>query len=165
MDQSTSERKLSHTVIPRHVLNTKRQFKIIKDDSSLPPGVEYATTFTSVCINPSLYLPYLQSQCLRNGVAFKRHAVSHIAELTSLHSSRRPATVIINCCGLHASSLNGVNDPTVVPVRGQTVLVRQEVEGMVTCASTDDADDELVYVMQRAGGKHSWLRLVNLHRC
>lgn len=43
-------------------------------------------------------------------------------------------------------------DETVIPARGQTVLVRNEVDGMYTSSRTEDAGDEMAYVMQRAAG-------------
>jgi len=43
-------------------------------------------------------------------------------------------------------------DATVIPARGQTVLVRNEVDGMYACSRTADGDDEMAYVMQRAAG-------------
>lgn len=43
-------------------------------------------------------------------------------------------------------------DETVIPARGQTVLVRNEVDGMYTSSRTEDAEDEMAYVMQRAAG-------------
>lgn len=43
-------------------------------------------------------------------------------------------------------------DETVIPARGQTVLVRNEVDGMYATSRTEDAEDEMAYVMQRAAG-------------
>ena len=40
-----------------------------------------------------------------------------------------------------------------LPARGQTVLVRNEPEVMCANSGTDDGDDEVCYVMQRAAGK------------
>lgn len=44
-------------------------------------------------------------------------------------------------------------DRNMVPARGQTVLVRNEVEEMCDNSGTDDGDDEVCYVMQRAAGE------------
>ncbi|KAI9827183.1 MAG: hypothetical protein M1832_005320 [Thelocarpon impressellum] len=121
--------------------------------SELPPGVDSAIRFTSVCMNTALYLPWLVSQCLKNGVVLRRDAVAHVCDATKLHHSRRPAELVLNCTGLLASRLGGVEDRTVFPVRGQTVLVRNDPGGvMYTTSGTDDGDDELLYIMQRAAG-------------
>ena len=43
-------------------------------------------------------------------------------------------------------------DEDVIPARGQTVLVRNEVDGMYASSRTEDGEDEMFYVMQRAAG-------------
>ncbi|KAG9230777.1 FAD dependent oxidoreductase [Amylocarpus encephaloides] len=120
--------------------------------SSLPPGIDSATAFTSVCINPAIYLPYLLSQCLSNSATFVRATISHIADASLLHASGARADVVVNCTGLLASKLGGVMDSDVIPVRGQIVLVRNDPGVMFTISGTDDGDDEVCYIMQRAAG-------------
>lgn len=51
-----------------------------------------------------------------------------------------------------ASKLGGVEDKTVIPARGQIVLVRNEAGKMMDISGTDDGDDEACYVMTRAAG-------------
>lgn len=43
-------------------------------------------------------------------------------------------------------------DATVVPARGQTVVVRNEATPMIATSGTDDGPDDLCYIMQRAAG-------------
>jgi D-amino-acid oxidase len=43
-------------------------------------------------------------------------------------------------------------DDTVIPVRGQIVLVRNDPGVMLTISGTDDGDDECCYIMKRACG-------------
>ncbi|KAG6366067.1 hypothetical protein INS49_000243 [Diaporthe citri] len=121
----------------------------------LPPGVAYAHEFTSVCINTAVYLPWLVGQCRRLGVVFKRASLAHISEAASLagaSSGGSKADIIVNCTGLMASKLGGVMDAKVSPARGQIVVVRNVSPFMVATSSTEDAPDELVYVMTRAAG-------------
>lgn len=120
--------------------------------SELGPGIDSATAFTSVCINTAIYLPYLVSQCLKYGAQLQRATLSHITEAASLHHSGKKADLVINCTGLLASRLGGVMDSKVVPVRGQTVLVRNDPGIMLSISGTDDAEDELCYIMKRAAG-------------
>jgi D-amino-acid oxidase len=51
-----------------------------------------------------------------------------------------------------ASTLGGVNDGSVVPARGQTLLVRND--GVLNCSAsgTDDSPEESAYTMTRASG-------------
>jgi len=118
-------------------------------------GYSNGSTFTSVCIDTAIYLPWLKSQCLKAGVVFKRGIFQHISEAASAHHSHRKADVILNCTGLSARKLGGVMDQNMVPARGQTVLVRNEAKEMCDSSGTDDGDDEVCYVMQRAAGELS----------
>lgn len=59
---------------------------------------------------------------------------------------------MVNCTGLLASKLGGVEDKTVVPARGQVVVVRNDAGKMADVSGTDDGPDEACYVMTRAAG-------------
>ncbi len=93
------------------------QFRTIPKET-LGPGIDHATVFTSVCINTAIYLPWLVSQCLKNGVVFKRAVFKHITEATSpsIHPSKK-IDLVVNATGLMASTLGGVEDKSVVPAR------------------------------------------------
>ncbi|KAL1859236.1 D-amino acid oxidase [Paecilomyces lecythidis] len=120
---------------------------------SLSPGIDSATSFTSVCINTAIYLPWLVSQCLANGVTFKRALFEHIVDATyhNFHPYGN-VDIVVNCTGLMASKLGGVQDTTVVPARGQIVIVRNEARKMLSVSGTDNGDNEACYVMTRAAG-------------
>ncbi|KAG2164668.1 hypothetical protein VTO58DRAFT_103192 [Aureobasidium pullulans] len=126
-------------------------FKVLSKEE-LPEGMDGGTSFTSVCINTAIYLPWLVSQCLKNGVIFKRGVVKHIADATSLHHSGQKADLVVNCTGLFSLFMEGVQDKNMYPARGQIVLVRNDPGYMVTTSGTDDGDDEAVYIMHRAAG-------------
>ena len=94
------------------------------------------------------------SRCLESGVIFKRAVFDHISEASHVHHSGERADVIINCTGLSAGKLGGVEDKNMVPARGQTVLVRNEGDGaMYTTSGTDDGNEDVCYTMTRAAGK------------
>lgn len=115
--------------------------------------MDSGTEFTSIQINVTIYLHYLLSQCIKNGVIVSRAVLSHISEARHLHHSGRPVDAIINCTGLSASKLGGVEDNTVIPARGQTVIVRNDPGVMVCTSGTDDGEEEIAYIMKRAAGK------------
>ncbi|KAI9787192.1 MAG: hypothetical protein M1839_003427 [Geoglossum umbratile] len=127
------------------------KFNVVSKEK-LPPGVDSATKWKSVCINTALYLPWLASQCLQNGVVIKRGVLGHISEAVGLHHTGKRADFIVNCTGLLASRLGGVMDKNVIPVRGQIVVVRNDPGIMATISGTDEGDDEVTYVMHRAAG-------------
>ncbi|KAF3904595.1 hypothetical protein ABW21_db0203699 [Orbilia brochopaga] len=119
----------------------------------LPKGMASGTTFKSVCINTAVYLPYLLGQCLKHHVVFKRGVVKHVADAADLHSSGDKADLVVNCSGLLACKLGGVEDKKVTPARGQVVVVRNEAPGMyTTSAVAEEGDDEMMYIMMRAAG-------------
>ncbi|KAH8596098.1 FAD dependent oxidoreductase [Bisporella sp. PMI_857] len=120
--------------------------------SELPSGYDTGTSFTSVCLNLAIYLPWLVSECCANGAVVKRASLSHISEAASLHHSGEKADVVINATGVMASKLGGVMDTDVIPARGVTVVVRNEVPAMFCASGTDDGDDQACYIMQRAAG-------------
>lgn len=132
-------------------VNRLLQFRSLSD-SEIHPSYDSATSFTSVCINTAIYLPWLVSQCLKNGVTFRRAIFQHILDAAAPKGYQPGADVIVNCTGLMASTLGGVEDKSVVPARGQIVIVRNEALGMLNVSSTDDGPDEACYVMARAAG-------------
>ncbi|OOO11561.1 FAD dependent oxidoreductase [Aspergillus oryzae] len=85
------------------------------------------------CIQTSCFQPYLD------------------ATSPSVHPDQK-VDLVINCAGLMASKLGGVEDKTVVPARGQIVIVRNEAGKMLDVSGTDDGDGEACYVMTRAAG-------------
>jgi len=107
--------------------------------------------WTSVCINPPLYLAWLVGQCRAAGAVLKRADLRHISEAAALGEGGGAADIVVNCTGLLASRLGGVADASVVPARGQTVLVRNALEPML--AFNDKlVPGEVCYAMCRASG-------------
>ncbi|OAL32485.1 hypothetical protein AYO22_00507 [Fonsecaea multimorphosa] len=106
--------------------------------SELPAEIDNANSFTSVCINTAIYLPWLVSQCLKNGAILKRAVFKHIADAAApgVHHSGRPADLVVNCTGLSAAKIGGVEDKLVVPARGQIVVVRNPAPAMAAGGGT-----------------------------
>ncbi|VBB84569.1 Putative D-amino-acid oxidase [Podospora comata] len=135
--------------------------------NELPKGMHSGCEFMSVCINTAIYLPWLVGQCAKYGVQFKRGIVKHISQAHNLSHTGKKADIVVNATGVLACKLGGVMDKAVYPARGQIVVVRNEAKGfMPTSSGCDDADDEIMYVMQRALGggtilggtymRHNW---------
>lgn len=141
---STLGAELGHT-------DSRFQFRVLPKDSR-NPGIDSSVVFTSVCINTAIYLPWLVSQCLGNGVTFKRATFNHISETSAGIHPSGTVDLVVNCTGLMASRLGGVEDKLVVPARGQIVIVRNESDRMVNVSGTDHGDEEACYVMTRAAG-------------
>ncbi|KAB8227731.1 FAD-dependent oxidoreductase [Aspergillus alliaceus] len=106
--------------------------------NNLGPGIDSATAFTS-----------LVSQCLKNGVKLKRAIFRHISDAaSSLIHPGQEVDLVVNCTGLMASKLGGVEDKTVVPAREQIVIVRNTAGKMLNVSGTDDGDSEACYESQ-----------------
>ncbi|KAM0265140.1 hypothetical protein ACHAQJ_000293 [Trichoderma viride] len=115
-------------------------------------GHDSGCEFTSVCINTVIYLSWLVGQCAKNGVVFKRAVLSDIRDAKTLSHTGQPANIIINATALGSFKLGGVEDKTMLPARGQVVVVRNECHPMVATSGTDDGSTEMAYIMQRAAG-------------
>lgn len=94
------------------------------------------------------------SQCLKNGVVFKRAIFKHITDAAALgvHHSGKSADLILNCTGLASHKLGGVSDKLLYPARGQIVVVRNDAGKMYSVSGTNDGSDEVMYIMTRAAG-------------
>lgn len=122
----------------------------------IPAGHDSGCEFTSLCINTQIFLPWLASRCLANGVVFKRAIVKHVADAAAFasgsSSSSSPPTIVVNATGLGALKLGGVEDQSMIPARGQIVVVRNEAPYMIATSGTEDGGVEVCYAMTRAAG-------------
>jgi len=90
------------------------------EESELPSelgarsGIEIETLF----IHPERWAACLRLTLQEHGASFSVRHVVHIDELLAEYD------LVINCSGLGARSLGGVEDRAVFPVRGQTMLVQ-----------------------------------------
>ncbi|KAI4522193.1 nucleotide-binding domain-containing protein [Schizophyllum commune Loenen D] len=99
------------------------------DANALPSGISHGISFTTLTIDPPLYLNYLSTRFIAAGGTLARGSVSHInvlleggANIFRGCPAEAPAA-IINCSGLGARTLGGVDDGKVFPVRGQSVRI------------------------------------------
>ena len=89
------------------------------DTNEVPAGATSGVSFTTVSLNPELYLPWLKSELDGRGVKFVKKRVYSIGEAAEIAG---PKGVVINATALGARSLIGVQDTAVYPIRGQTIL-------------------------------------------
>ena len=119
-------------------------------EDELIPGTVSGISVTTVSINPTIYLPYLQSQLLSLGARFVRRHLNHINEVKSIAPH---IMAIVNCTGVLACKLGGVEDKNVYPTRGQTILVRNECSKMYARGRTvREPKDESTYIIPRSYG-------------
>ena len=136
------------------------QYKILSKDQ-VPDCADWGTSYQTVALDPSVYLHYLQAQCLAHKIHFRRAAVSDIKEAFDLAFSSRTASgtiraeAVVNCTGLSASRLGGVNDDKMIPMLGQLVIVENESRGMFELSGHEDMMEEIgecSYIIERPAG-------------
>ncbi|KAL1925024.1 uncharacterized protein VTP21DRAFT_4678 [Calcarisporiella thermophila] len=86
--------------------------------NELPEGAAYGISYTTVTINTRTYLKYLLNQFLANGGQTRKVKLDHLLE-----AAEASTDVVVNCTGIGARTLGGVNDYLVYPTSGQVVLV------------------------------------------
>ena len=104
--------------------------------TEVPAGYGVGWRFSAPVVDMSRYLPWLESRLGMLGVVTEVATVGDLDEVEGM---------VVNCAGLGARSL--VPDPTVMPVRGQVVVVDQVSIGEWV---VDDGDGrDLTYVVPR----------------
>ncbi|KAH7323685.1 putative FAD dependent oxidoreductase [Rhexocercosporidium sp. MPI-PUGE-AT-0058] len=107
---------------------------------SLMPDYQLGTTYTTLAINPLVFLPWLKGVLIAKGVKFIRAEVKSIEEARSITESK----IIVNASGVGARVL--AVDEAVTPVRGQTMFVKTGFSQLVILEGS-----EYTYVIPRAG--------------
>jgi D-amino-acid oxidase len=117
-------------------------FKIIPEEQ-LPrdAGVTSGVKYTSLAVNPNIFLPYLQRELEKVGTKFIRAEIRDLQHARSLTST--PPRLIINASGVGAKVI--ANDDAVLPVRGQTMFVKTDY---AECLMREGS--EYTYIIPRA---------------
>ncbi|KAK0117671.1 hypothetical protein ONS95_012000 [Cadophora gregata] len=108
--------------------------------SELPSKIKLGAKYTTLAINPLIFLPWLKNKLVARGVKFIRKEVKSIEDARSITKAK----VIVNASGVGARVLAG--DEAVVPVRGQTMFVKTDFNELVMLEGS-----EYTYVIPRAG--------------
>lgn len=118
------------------------------------------TSFTTLSIDPPVYLPYLLSRFLAQGGSLVRSSLQHISQvLEGALTPFRPDALVV-CVGIGARFLGGVEDKDVYPIRGQTVLIRAP---WVKFDRGFYQKDEATYIIPRRSGDVSQTVVHVLH--
>jgi D-amino-acid oxidase len=100
----------------------------------LPPGFATGWRFLAPVVDMPVYLDYLLDRAEAAG------AVLQIRRIASLDEALAAAPVVVNCAGIGARDL--VPDPSVMPYRGQVVVVRNPG---ITEFFVDESDPPLYF--------------------
>lgn len=119
---------------------------------STNPGVSGAA-FTSVSLSAPDYLQHLHQTAVQLGVNFVRKSFKSIHEPFESGQNIPAADLVVNATGLGARKLEGCNDPQVMPIRGQTVVV--DAPNVKECVMALDSSygSESAYIIPRPNGQ------------
>ncbi|KAK4689642.1 D-amino-acid oxidase, partial [Tremellales sp. Uapishka_1] len=92
------------------------------ESSRLPGGLAHGQSFTSYVLHAPNYTAHLGSEVRKLGIPIFRRRVMSLQEAYHLPGVGS-VDLVVNATGLGAKVLIGVEDDTVYPARGQTVLV------------------------------------------
>ena len=105
----------------------------------IPPDCVTVWSFITYMVNCRTYLPWLMKRFQGNGGRIEKRKVVNLTELSGYD-------IIVTCVGLGAVSLLG--DTSLMPVRGQGVLVRAPWVKQFMINYTDI--DNIVYILPRS---------------
>ncbi|GKT74199.1 FAD dependent oxidoreductase [Colletotrichum tofieldiae] len=112
-------------------------------------GLDVPSTFV---INTQIYLQWLLDQCRESSINLVRRRIGHIKDARISPD----VAAIFNCTGLGSYFLDGVQDKSMYPTRGQTILVEQPIQPLerMYFRSPRRVDNDTTYIFQRplAGG-------------
>ncbi|CDK25218.1 unnamed protein product [Kuraishia capsulata CBS 1993] len=133
-----------------------RLASVVKDLRILPeneliPGTHCGFEYTSIVISVGTYLAYLSQKLMAAGVVIRRAHVAHIKDVASYYTKGTPE-VIVNCSGLLARKLGGVEDKAVYPIKGQILLIRNNCSTLLSVSGTEGPDEEAFYIFPRKEG-------------
>ncbi|KAI8892379.1 hypothetical protein BC833DRAFT_611851 [Globomyces pollinis-pini] len=141
-----------------YVLNYRRM-----QSNELQDGMNFGIAYETVCINVPVYLTWLLREFKKRNGRLEHRVINHFNHLFN------DADVVINCSGMGARYLPGVEDQKVYPTRGQTVLVyAPNLKYTITTGDEDmkkgkkkddniksgdkEASDKFTYVIPRVDG-------------
>lgn len=118
------DRYVSHEYFATYPSQEKiDSYKSYLDDyeelKDLPEGYKYGIRFLSWNFNCPLFLKSMMNYLHEKGVEISRKKLNHITEAYDSDT-----IAVVNCSGIGAKSLGGVEDSAVYPTRGQVVVVK-----------------------------------------
>ncbi|GAA5871161.1 hypothetical protein JCM16303_001710 [Sporobolomyces ruberrimus] len=117
-------------------------------EEECPPGA-IGVSFDTLSVNAPKYCQYLASELREKGVTIERKFVKSIEEgFEEVFGGGND--VVVNCTGLGAKSIAGVEDQDVRPIRGQTVLIKSDC---VKCTMDSSDPNSSAYIIPRPGGE------------
>lgn len=126
-------------------------FKVLEEDNIPFDDISFGTSFKGVVITVPIYLSYLVQQNKELGNTFKK--IPLIKSIKEARTITNNPDYVINATGLGATKIQGVEDKKEnFPVKGQTLLVKNNAKSTVAVQGFPGLPDEMLYVMPRRDG-------------
>ncbi|MBL7998455.1 MAG: FAD-dependent oxidoreductase [Candidatus Kapabacteria bacterium] len=113
------------------------------DADELPEGYADGFSMESFVIDTTVYMQWLETSLINDGVSFERRTLESFEELLYTDA------VVVNCTGLGARLLAG--DESVYPIRGQVVRVRSGYSAGNACVIDENGPRAVMYAVPRSG--------------
>jgi hypothetical protein len=113
-------------------------FRVL-EENKLPTGAKFGTTYKTYCVNPPVYLAWLERELVLRGSQIIRRNLTNVAEVFPLVNDP-DIHIAINCSGI------GFSDPEVFPTRGQTIIVSNPCDRTIT---RQHADGNWTFIIPR----------------
>ncbi|KAL4218449.1 hypothetical protein ACF0H5_023184 [Mactra antiquata] len=116
-----------------------KNLRVMNEDELKQYDSTFGFFYTTVMLEPRLYLQWLMKRVQRKGGRLKKRKVDKIEDIVDDYD------IIINCCGVGAQSF--INDKTVKPVRGQVMRV---IAPWIKHFFISVKEDEIGYILPSA---------------
>ncbi|KAJ5551395.1 hypothetical protein N7535_000655 [Penicillium sp. DV-2018c] len=117
-------------------------FRILPKDQ-LPEGAKLGISYTSIVLDPRIFLPWFKQQLENSGVKFKRMNLKSLADASHLGHD-----VLINASGAGPKDLEDVKEQNMQLFRGQVMLIKSDFKKIML----RDTGDEYTYIIPRLDG-------------
>ncbi|TPX37025.1 hypothetical protein SmJEL517_g00821 [Synchytrium microbalum] len=122
-------------------------FRVL-EANEIPDGFSYGYRYMTVGITVPVYLKFLLTMYTNLGGTLKHGTVEHIQDLYNGDD----CDVVVNCSGIGAKTLGGVEDSDVYPTRGQIVIVKSPVLLTIMAVGAGRLQPETTYIISRNDG-------------
>ncbi|KAJ5514605.1 hypothetical protein N7463_004157 [Penicillium fimorum] len=117
-------------------------FRFLPKDQ-LPKGAKVGITYTTVVLNPNIFLPWLKQNLESTGVKFKRMNLSSLADARHIGHD-----ILVNATGSGPKYLDDLKDDNMELLKGQIMIIKSDYKKSFM---RDDGKD-YTYVIPRLDG-------------
>jgi len=107
------------------------------------PGVKWGYFISAPVANMEKYLPWLVAEAEKSGVSFQNIKLSSLADVDPIYD------LVVSCTGIESQAF--LPDKTIVPVKGQYLMLRNAGIDLERYIGDDDHPEGMSYAILRDG--------------